>query len=197
MEQVSGYLPKILKIDASGMPQQWISIEDAISYYCTDMVLYELGSPVVTYRGGINSVTQKQSEITTNSIIAIKGHRAKKADYTRTPKLENQTLFERDRHMCAYCGGLFGKDRLSREHINPRGQGGLDIWTNVVTACKSCNGDKGCRTLDQAGMKLLYLPYAPDRYENFILKQGKKKILADQMEFLLSKVNKKSRLRLN
>ena len=197
MENLNKATPRILKIDASGMPQSWISIDYAITYYATDMVLFELGSPVVTYRGGVNRVTQLQSEITTNSIIAIKGQISKKADYTRVPKLANETLFERDRYVCAYCGGLFHKDDLSREHIIPKGQGGKDIWTNVVSACKHCNSTKGCRTLEQARMSLIYLPYTPDRYENFILKQGTKRILADQMEFLLSKVNKNSRLRSN
>ena len=197
MELENKAQPKILKIDASGMPEKWLNLDEAISYYATDMVLYELGSPVVTYRGGYNRITQQQSEITANSIIAVKGHRTKKADYTRVPKLINETLFERDRYVCAYCGDVFHRDQLSREHIKPRGQGGLDIWTNVVTACKSCNSHKGCRTLAQSGMSLLYLPYTPDRYENFILRQGTKRILADQMEFLLSKVSKTSRLKMN
>lgn len=197
MEQISRANPKILKIDASGMPQQWLSIDDAISYYATDMVLYELGSPVTTYRGGINRITQKQSEITTNSIIAIKGKVSKKSDYARVPKLANETLFERDRYVCAYCGGLFHREDLSREHIIPKGQGGQDIWTNVVTACKHCNSAKGCRTLEQSRMNLIYLPYTPDRYENFILRQGTRRILADQMEFLLSGVSKNSRLKIN
>lgn len=197
MEQISRANPKILKLDASGMPQKWLTTDEAIVYYATNMVLYELGSPVTTYRGGINRVTQIQSEITTNSIIAIRGKIFKKSDYTRAPKLTNETLFERDRYVCAYCSGLFNKENLSREHIVPRGQDGADIWTNVVTACKHCNSMKGCRTLEQARMTLIYLPYTPDRYENLILKQGRKRILADQMEFLLNGVNKNSRLKTN
>lgn len=196
MEQLS-CTPKVLQIDSSGMPQQWLHLKDAITYYAMDMVLFELGNPVATYRGGINRVTQLQSEITTNSIIAIKGSVAKKADFSRVPKLANETLFERDRHVCAYCAGLFHDKDLSREHIIPKGQGGKDIWTNVVTACKHCNSMKGCRTLEQSRMNLIYLPYVPDRYENFILKQGTRRILADQMEFLLSKVNKNSRLKIS
>ena len=49
--------PKILQVDNSGFPQRWIPIETAISYYATDSVMFELGNPVVTYRGGRNSIT--------------------------------------------------------------------------------------------------------------------------------------------
>jgi hypothetical protein len=41
-------------------------------------------------------------------------------------------------------------------------------------------------------MKLHYVPYVPNRYEAFIL--SNRKILADQMEFLLQGVPKSSRM---
>jgi hypothetical protein len=187
--------PKILQVDASGMPQKWISLKDAVSYYATDMVLFELGNPVTTFRGGYNRITEAQSEITTNSIIGIKGSIVRKSVIERTPKLTNESLFERDRYLCAYCGEDHHDKELSREHIKPVCQGGLDNWMNVVTACKICNNEKGGRTLEQSRMSLLYLPYVPDRYESFILAQGSRRILADQMEFLLRKVPKTSRLK--
>jgi hypothetical protein len=40
-------------------------------------------------------------------------------------------------------------------------------------------------------MKLHYVPYVPNRYDAFIL--SNRKILADQMEFLLQGVSKGSR----
>ena len=45
---------------------------------------------------------------------------------------------------------------------------------------------------EAAGMKLHYVPYVPNRYEAFIL--SNRKILADQMEFLLQGVPKSSRM---
>lgn len=45
-------IPSILKVDLSGVPTEWISIEEAIGYYATDKVVFELGNPVATYRGG-------------------------------------------------------------------------------------------------------------------------------------------------
>jgi len=62
----------------------------------------------------------------------------------------------------------------------------------VVTACKSCNHRKGNRTPEQAHMGLLYAPYVPSLWEDFILRN--RRILADQMEFLMSHLPKTSRL---
>lgn len=190
-------IPSILKVDLSGVPTEWITIEEAIGYYATDKVIFELGSPVATYRGGHNRITDAQSEITANSIIGVKGNMSGKYLFNRVPALTNETLFERDRYVCAYCGEHFHHKQLSREHINPRCQQGQDNWMNVVTSCKDCNNHKGGRTLEQARMSLLYLPYVPDTYESFILQQGTRRILADQMEFLLRKVPKTSRLKMN
>lgn len=190
-------IPSILKVDLSGVPTEWITIEEAIGYYATDKVIFELGSPVATYRGGYNRITEAQSEITANSIIGVKGNMSGKYMFNRVPALTNETLFERDRYVCAYCGEHFHHKQLSREHINPRCQQGQDNWMNVVTSCKDCNNHKGGRTLEQAKMSLLYLPYVPDTYESFILQQGTRRILADQMEFLLRKVPKTSRLKIN
>ena len=106
--------------------------------------------------------------------------------------LTNDKLFARDRNVCAYCGDHFHEAELTREHIRPLGQGGPNTWMNVVTACKSCNHRKGNRTPEQAHMPLLYAPYVPNLWEDFILRN--RRILADQMDFLLARVPKGSRL---
>ena len=69
---------------------------------------------------------------------------------------------------------------------------GHDTWMNVVTACRACNHRKGSRTPEQAGMSLLYAPYVPSLWEDFILRN--RRILADQMEFLMAHLPKTSRL---
>ena len=63
---------------------------------------------------------------------------------------------------------------------------------NVVTACRACNHRKGPRTPEQAQMPLLYTPYVPSLWEDFILRN--RRILVDQMEFLMAHVPKSSRL---
>jgi hypothetical protein len=72
---------------------------------------------------------------------------------------------------------------LSRDHVVPVSHGGRDSWTNSVTACKKCNIRKANRTPEQAGMPLIYVPYVPNRHEQFILRN--RRILADQMDICL------------
>ena len=82
--------------------------------------------------------------------------------------------------------------RWDLQKLALRARGGRDAWTNAVTACRRCNTQKGGRSPDQAGMPLLYVPYVPNRHEHFILRN--RRILADQMEYLLAGVPKTSRL---
>ena len=61
-------------------------------------------------------------------------------------------VFIRDNHRCAYCNAK----ATSIDHILPRSRGGEWSWTNCVAACLDCNGDKGNRTPEEAGMRLKY-----------------------------------------
>ena len=63
---------------------------------------------------------------------------------------------------------------------------------NCITACRGCNHRKGSRLCHEAGMALLYLPYVPSLHEDMILRG--RRILVDQMEFLLASVPASSRL---
>jgi 5-methylcytosine-specific restriction endonuclease McrA len=108
------------------------------------------------------------------------------------PALTNPKLFARDRHVCAYCGGRFPAEHLTREHIRPVSRGGSDVWMNCITACRTCNGEKGNRLPEEARMSLRYLPYVPSLHEDMILRG--RRILADQMDFLLASVPRSSRL---
>jgi len=182
----------ILALDISGVPRTWVTHDEAISYYAKDLVAWTLGDVVAKYRGGIRR-DGSQSYLEASSIIAIRGHGF---DFNKHNKvvLTNKTLFARDRNVCAYCGSHFHSVNLSRDHIYPKFLGGIDEWTNVVTACKDCNQKKGCKTLKEARMELLYVPYEPNHFENLILQN--RNILADQMEYLMSGVPKHSRIML-
>ena len=97
-----------------------------------------------------------------------------------------------NRSICAYCGRHFHFDDLTREHIIPTSRGGFDSWMNCITACRPCNGHKGNRLPEEVHMSLLYLPYVPSLHEDMILRG--RRILTDQMEFLLASVPRHSRL---
>lgn len=186
-----GRCVKVLKLSAQGLPQSWISLEQAVIHYAAQEVRWEVGQTVATFRGGHNARTGEQSIITVNSIIGTKGVPGINP-FDLRPGLTNAKLFARDRNLCAYCGDGFAEADLTREHIIPFAQNGRDGWMNVVTACRACNHRKSDRTPEQAHMPLLYTPYVPTLWEDFILRN--RRILADQMEFLMAHLPKSSRL---
>lgn len=182
---------KVLKLSAQGLPQSWISLEQAVIHYAADEVRWESGGEVAVFHGGHNAVTGRQSIIRVNSIIGTRGV-PHINPFALRPGLTNCKLFARDRNVCAYCGNCFAEGELTREHIIPFAQHGVDTWMNVVTACRACNHRKSSRTPEQANMPLLYAPYVPSLWEDFILRN--RKILSDQMAFLMAHVPKSSRL---
>jgi 5-methylcytosine-specific restriction endonuclease McrA len=183
--------PKILKLDSTGQPIEWIDWQKAVQHQYTGDVSWSMGEISFTFRGGHNK-NGEQSVVTVASILAVKGHARGKTGKS-VPALSNASLFRRDRYVCAYCGKKFPEEKLSREHIIPTSRGGKNTWMNVVTACKADNHMKADKTPEEAGMKLLYVPYVPSRAEELILKG--RNILADQMEFLLSFVPDESPLK--
>lgn len=182
---------KVLKLSAQGLLQSWLSLQQAAIHYASGEVRWEAGAQVALFRGGHNARTGLQSRIAISSIIGT--HGAPRINpFELRPSLSNPKLFARDRQLCAYCGGRFDEGQLTREHILPQAQGGPDRWMNVVTACRTCNHRKGNRTPEQARMPLLYAPYKPSLWEDFILRN--RRILADQMAFLMAHLPRNSRL---
>lgn len=185
---------QVLRTDASGMPLEWIDYQEAVKLYYLEQVAYTCGTLLYQVHGGVNARTGRRSIIEVNSIIATYGHShgVKLHDSGYVPPLNNRTLFRRDNHLCLYCGQRFLHRDLSRDHVTPLSQGGCDIWTNVVSACKRCNNHKAGRTPEQAGMELLAIPFVPTHAE-YIYLQGRR-ILSDQMEFLRAHFPRRSPL---
>ena len=72
--------------------------------------------------------------------------------------LSRHNIFKRDGNTCQYCGS---KNNLTIDHVIPRSKGGKSTWTNLVTACQSCNSKKGDYSLDRVEMKLSNTPIKP------------------------------------
>ena len=169
-----------------------MTAREAAVLYATDAVAWTLGDPFRVLLGGMQRASGLQSRIELHPIVAVRGAIPSRA-WRQVPTLSNPKLFARDRQLCAYCGGHFRTDDLTREHIVPTSRGGQDTWMNCITACRTCNGRKGSRLSEEAGMHPLFVPYVPSLHEDMILRG--RRILADQMEFLLAGVPRSSRLR--
>lgn len=184
--------PLILRLDTAGLPVKWVPWQEAICLYSRDMIAWTAGDSVFSFRGGTSRVTGERSLVTINSIVAIKRSIMKRKVRRDFPPLTNRKLFLRDAHLCMYCGGRFHESNLTRDHVHPLSRGGRDQWSNVVTACRSCNARKGDRRPEKIGMPLLAIPFVPNWAEYLAL--SNRKILTDQMEFLKSQFSNRSML---
>ena len=52
-------------------------------------------------------------------------------------------VFRRDGWRCHYCGHRGDSRSLQVDYRRPEAQGGTDHMNNLVTACRSCNQEKG------------------------------------------------------
>ncbi len=76
----------------------------------------------------------------------------------RSVELSRQNIFKRDNFQCQYCGT---NSNLTLDHVIPSSKGGKNSWTNLVTACKSCNTRKGHHEPSEVDMKLAREPFRP------------------------------------
>lgn len=80
-------------------------------------------------------------------------------------QVTNTFLFARDHYRCQYCGRagneLRSRECLTRDHLVPISRGGSNEWTNVTTACSSCNTRKGNRLPEECGMSPRTEPMEP------------------------------------
>lgn len=83
--------------------------------------------------------------------------------------LTQRNLFLRDGHRCQYCNRhrsqLKNSEFLTRDHIIPQSKNGKDVWTNVTTACSSCNNKKADLMLSDTNLILAKEPWNPTIFE--------------------------------
>ncbi|VAW91045.1 HNH endonuclease family protein [hydrothermal vent metagenome] len=180
----------ILRVNVSGQAMDWIDWQEAVLLYAKDQVAWTLGDSPVRYYGGMNRVRKLRSYVDVHSIVAAKGVIGR-TQYKAIPSLTNRELFRRDRHTCMYCLTIMADRHLTRDHIIPLSRGGVDEWTNVVTACKACNGRKADKLLPDIRMRLHAIPYTPNHAQWLILRN--RNIRADQMSFLKTQCPKERR----
>jgi len=182
----------VLQLDIIGQPQAWISIEQAAGHVATRSVAWSLGdTPLAVLRGGTNVHTGRQSVLEVPAILALRGN-SRLNLFDVVPSFSKPKVIRRDRHTCAYCGDAHQMRDLTVDHIVPASRGGPLSWMNTVAACRACNARKADRTPEEARMPLLFTPYVPSRFEDFLLKG--RRIRADVHEWLAARLPKESRL---
>ena len=183
--------PLVLKLDAGGVPVEWLHWQTAATLYARDRVRWEAGEARFVLRGGARA-DGSRSALDICSIIAV-ADRSRRYERGR-PAVHNRILFARDRHICLYCGKRFGTAELTRDHIVPASRGGTDMYTNLATACRACNARKDDRTPEEARMPLLALPYEPDMASYLLLLASGRRITGCQQAFLEGFADQRHRL---
>lgn len=70
-------------------------------------------------------------------------------------------VFLRDSYRCQYCEKSLTKKECTLDHVLPTSHGGKTTFENTVTACGTCNANKGNNKRIKPKMK----PYKPDYFE--------------------------------
>ncbi|MCC7304991.1 MAG: HNH endonuclease [Alphaproteobacteria bacterium] len=95
------------------------------------------------------------------SVLALKEY----IPMARTPAFTRFNVFLRDRWQCQYCAEIYRTQELTFDHVIPRSRGGRTVWTNIVTACQSCNTTKGNCLPGEVDMYPVNEPVQPSLYE--------------------------------
>ncbi len=70
-------------------------------------------------------------------------------------------VFLRDNYTCQYCEKVLAKKECTLDHVLPSSHGGKTTFENTVTACGTCNANKGNNKKIRPKTK----PYKPEFYE--------------------------------
>ena len=167
------------------MPLEWIDYKEAARLYHQEQVAYTCGSPLFKLYGGVSARTGFRTVLEVNSIVAtVRATPAIPATLATTTCRRSTTRRCSAATRISACTARSDSRcaNFHADHIRPFSQGGRDVWTNVVAACRRCNNLKASRTPEQAKMQLIAVPFTPT-YAEYIFLKGRR-VLADQMEYL-------------
>ncbi len=180
----------VLVLNKLFMAVHVISVRRAFVLLCKDLaeVVTEEDGQFLTYDFAswrevsefrLNFVTEDDDWIRTATTQIQVPRVIRLTSYEKLPKqsvkFNRRNIFARDHNQCQYCGKRFPTSELSLDHIQPRSQGGISSWENIVCACVECNVRKGGRTPKQAHMSLIRKPEKPKRSPLLNLKMSHRK----------------------
>ncbi len=145
---MDGKLDSVLVLNANFEPIHVCNTRRALS-----LILSQKAALILNGRGYIHTVSETYP---IPSVIRLENMISRPRPEVQLTRHE---IFRRDGYTCQYCGAKGGE--LTLDHVIPRTAQGPHTWTNVVSACISCNHKKGARTPEQAGMHLLRTPTKP------------------------------------
>ncbi len=111
------------------------------------------GKAEIVEADGVNCVRSERLSMPRPAIIRL-------VKFVHVPRrfrrqVTNTFLLARDDYRCQYCHRsqreLRHRECLTRDHLIPLSRGGGNDWTNVVTACSSCNTRKGNHLPSECG----------------------------------------------
>jgi 5-methylcytosine-specific restriction endonuclease McrA len=132
---------RTLLLTAWYFPYKVIRWEDAVC-----MIYVGKADSLVDYAERVSSPS------TSMQMPAVIRLRRSSIKVKRGVKFSRINVFTRDKFRCQYCGAKKPMALLTFDHVIPRCCGGRTEWTNIVTACRPCNGRKADRTPDESGM---------------------------------------------
>lgn len=132
---------KTLVVDSAYIARSVIATERAF------VISYKGNAEVIAEYPETFGVVNPTLEINKPSIIRVPTFI--KMNFQKVP-LTRQNIYKRDNFECVYCGED-NKKLLTLDHVIPQSKGGPNSWSNLVTACKKCNGEKSDLTLEEYG----------------------------------------------
>ncbi len=145
-------MEQTLLLNASYEPLKIVHWQKAITLWCQGKV-----EVISVYDREIHAVSFK---IRLPSVIRLLRYVRVKRRVDYVP-FSRANIYARDEYTCQYCGETLPMAELTFDHVVPVAQGGRKDWENIVTCCITCNREKGGRTPEEAGMRLIRVPRRP------------------------------------
>lgn len=144
-----------LMLNADGAPVSWlplsvISWEEAIKYMVLDKA-----AVLDFYEDKIVRSANWSTRVP--AVMMLYEYEKRKA----TVRYSKSNVFLRDKFCCQYCGTKVTRATATLDHVLPVSHGGKTTFKNTVTACATCNANKG----NNKKIKPKVAPYKPNYYQ--------------------------------
>ena len=168
-EKISIKYSGCLVLNADYSPMRIISWQKALIYYYKSLIGndYDAIEVIDFYTNEIRTASNQYIRLP--AVIKIKKYINM---FGLRVKFSRKNLYARDNFTCQYCGLKKDINHLTYDHVIPKSQwsslANPTSWTNIVTACVSCNFKKKNRTPEQAQMPLLNKPQEPSKHYKYL-----------------------------